>query len=155
MVGYSLKNTVTDNGSVSRGVCTTDAEGRLLDIVEHTRIEKREGGIASTEDDGKTWEPLEPDTVVSMNLWGFSGSILEELYSRFPLFLRENLAKNPLKCEYQLPTVVDRLLKESKATVEVLHTPDQWYGVTYKEDKPTVKAAIRTLKAQGDYPEQF
>lgn len=155
MVGYSLKNTVTDNGSVSRGVCTTDAEGRLLDIVEHTRIEKREGGIASTEDDGKTWEPLEPDTVVSMNLWGFSGSILEELYSRFPLFLRENLAKNPLKCEYQLPTVVDRLLKESKATVEVLHTPDQWYGVTYKEDKPTVKAAIRTLKARGDYPEQF
>ena len=92
---------------------------------------------------------------MSMNLWGFSGSILEELYSRFPLFLRENLAKNPLKCEYQLPTVVDRLLKESKATVEVLHTPDQWYGVTYKEDKPTVKAAIRTLKAQGDYPEQF
>ena len=100
-----------------------DPEGKLLDIAEHTRIEKRQGGIASTEDGGETWEDLDPDTVVSMNLWGFSPSILEELNRRFPEFLEEHLEQNPLKCEYQLPAVVGQLLKEEKASVEVLHTP--------------------------------
>ena len=155
MVGYSLKNTVTDNGYVSRGVCRVDSRGNLLDIAEHTRIEKRGEGIQYTEDGGQTWEALDPDTVVSMNLWGFSGSILEELDQRFSGFLRENLEKDPLKCEYQLPSVVDQLLKEGRAQVEVLHTPDQWYGVTYKEDKPMVKAAIRAMEERGEYPEQF
>lgn len=155
MVGYSLKNTVTDNGSVSRGVCRVDGDGNLLDIVEHTRIEKRGGGIQFTEDGGETWNFIPPDTVVSMNLWGFSASILEELHSRFPEFLRKNLEKNPLKCEYQLPAVVAQLLEEKKAAVEVLHTPDQWYGVTYKEDKPMVKAAIRAMEERGEYPDKF
>lgn len=155
MVGYSLKNTVTDNGYVSRGVCRVDPEGKLLDIAEHTRIEKRQGGIASTKDGGETWENLDPDTVVSMNLWGFSPSILKELDRRFPEFLGKNLEENPLKCEYQLPAVVGQLLKEGKASVEVLHTPDPWYGVTYQEDKPMVKAAIRAMEERGEYPPEF
>ena len=155
MVGYSLKNTVTDNGSVSRGVCRVDGEGNLLDIVEHTRIEKRDGGIFSAGEDGKNWTRLDPDTVVSMNFWGFSAGMLVELNRRFPEFLRENLEKNPLKCEYQLPSVVDSLLREGKAAVKVLHTPDPWYGVTYRDDKPMVREADRAMEKRGDYPETF
>ena len=151
MVGYRLENTLTDNGHVARGVCEMDAQGYLADIHERTHIEKRGNGAAYTEDEGKTWIPISGDATVSMNMWGFSESILEELQSRFSAFLEENLKKNPLKCEYFLPFVVDELLKEGRATVAVEKSQDKWFGVTYKEDKPMVMAAIQNLKDQGVY----
>lgn len=152
MVGYRLENTLTDNGHVARGVCEMDAQGYLADIHERTHIEKRGNGAAYTEDEGKTWIPISGDAIVSMNMWGFSESILGELQSRFSAFLEENLEKNPLKCEYFLPFVVDELLKEGRATVAVEKSQDKWFGVTYKEDKPMVMAAIQNLKDQGVYP---
>lgn len=153
MVGYYLKNTLTENGHVARGVCTANAEGKLTGITERTRIEKHADGPAYTEDDGKTWTKLPEDTIVSMNMWGFTSGILQELNDRFACFLERNLPKNPLKCEYFLPFVVDELLKENKAEVTVLKSPDRWYGVTYKEDKPVVVEAIKAMKAAGLYPE--
>ena len=155
MVGYKLENTLTENGHVARGVCVTDEEGHLLKINERTHIEKHDGGTAYTEDDGKTWTMLPEGSTVSMNMWGFSASILKELKDRFPKFLDENLKVNPLKCEYFLPFVVDELLGEKRATVKVLKSMDKWYGVTYKEDKPVVVAAIQNLKDQGLYPEKL
>lgn len=152
MVGYRLENTLTDNGHVARGVCEMDAQGYLVDIHERTHIEKRGNGAAYTEDEGKTWIPISGDATVSMNMWGFSESILGELQSRFSAFLEENFKKNPLKCEYFLPFVVDELLKEGRATVAVEKSQDKWFGVTYKEDKPMVMAAIQNLKDQGVYP---
>ena len=153
MVGYRLENTLTDNGYVSRGVCETDENGYLADINERTHIEKRDGGAAYTEDDGKTWTSLPGETPVSMNMWGFTGGFMKELVKRFPVFLEKSIPENPLKCEYFLPFVVDELLQEKKAAVRVLTTQDKWYGVTYKEDKPVVVAAIQKLKDQGLYPQ--
>ncbi len=155
MVGYKLENTLTDNGHVARGVCVTDEEGHLAEIIERTHIEKKEGGAAYTEDDGATWVTIPEGSTVSMNMWGFSASILKELKERFTKFLDENIEKNPLKCEYFLPFVVDELLNEKKATVKVLKSMDKWYGVTYKEDKPVVMAAIQGLKDQGLYPQKL
>ena len=153
MVGYILKNTLTENGHVARGICEMDENGYLVNICERTHIEKTESGAAFTEDDGATWEDISPEAIVSMNMFGFTKSILTELKARFPKFLDENLEKNPMKCEYFLPNVVGDLLQEDKATVEVLKSADKWYGVTYKEDKPVVVAAIKELKKQGLYPE--
>lgn len=155
MVGYKLENTLTDNGHVARGVCVTDEDGHLVKINERTHIEKREDGAAYTEDDGKTWVEIPEGSTVSMNMWGFSASILKELKDRFSKFLDENLEGNPLKCEYFLPFVVDELLIEKKATVKVLKSMDKWYGVTYKEDKPVVVAAIQKLKDEGLYPQKL
>lgn len=155
MVGYQLEKTLTENGHVARGVCVTDENSHLIKINERTRIEKRGDETAYTEDDGQTWTVIPQGSTVSMNMWGFSESILEELHARFRAFLEENLEKNPLKCEYFLPFVVDELLGEGRATVKVLKTDDRWYGVTYKEDKPQVVAAIRALKEQGLYPQKL
>lgn len=155
MVGYQLEKTLTENGHVARGVCVTDEDSHLIKINERTRIEKRGDETAYTEDDGATWTVIPQGSTVSMNMWGFSESILEELHARFRAFLEENLEKNPLKCEYFLPFVVDELLGEGRATVKVLTTDDRWYGVTYKEDKPQVVAAIRALKDQGLYPQKL
>ena len=149
MVGYKLENTLTENGHVARGVCVTDEEGHLQKIHERTHIERHEGSVAYTEDEGKTWTALPQDSTVSMNMWGFSESILKELKARFPKFLEENLPVNPMKCEYFLPFVVDELLGENKATVKVLKSMDKWYGVTYKEDKPVVVAAIQRMKDEA------
>ena len=155
MVGYKLENTLTENGHVARGVCVTDEEGHLQKIHERTHIERHEGNVAYTEDEGKTWTALPQDSTVSMNMSGFSESILKELKARFPKFLEENLPVNPMKCEYFLPFVVDELLGENKATVKVLKSMDKWYGVTYKEDKPVVVAAIQRMKDEGLYPQDF
>ena len=126
--------------------------GELVAIRERTRIEKREGKIAFTEDDGETWEVVPADTTVSMNMWGFTHSILKEIKAGFPAFLEEGLKTNPMKCEYFLPAVVSRLVEEDKATVAVLKSSDKWYGVTYKEDKPVVVAALQKMKEDGKYP---
>ena len=154
MVGYRLENTLTENGHVARGVCTIDENGYLVKVEERTRIEKKGDGAAYTEDDGATWTSLPMDCVVSMNMWGFTNSFLQEIKNGFAAFLEEGLAKNPLKCEYFLPTVVSNLLAEDRATVTVLTSQDKWYGVTYKEDKPVVIAAIKNMKDKGVYPEQ-
>ncbi len=155
MVGYELYNTLTENGHVARGVCTVDEDGKLQGIHERTRIEKHGTMAEYTEDDGKNWTELPEETLVSMNLWGFTESILRELSSRFISFLDKELPENPIKCEYFLPFVVDELLKEEKASVSVLKSSDRWYGVTYKEDKETVVEAIRQLKKSGLYPENL
>lgn len=152
MVGYELYNTLTENGHVARGICSTDENRKLLDIHERTRIEKHGARAEYTEDDGETWTYLPEGTIASMNMWGFTGSILKELDSRFSTFLKENLPVNPIKCEYFLPFVVDELLKEGKAEVTVLKSVDRWYGVTYKEDKEMVVKAIQALKDAGLYP---
>ena len=153
MVGYELGKTVTDNGSVARGVCQTNAEGYLESVVERTKIEKQEGGIRFTEDDGKTWTPLGDKTTVSMNMWGFTPSFAAESEARFPAFLDKALKENPMKGEYFLPSTVSALLAENKATVKMLYSPDKWYGVTYAADKPVVVEALRTMTAQGLYPD--
>ncbi len=152
MVGYQLKNTVTENGHVSRGVCDIDEFGKMKSICERTRIEKHGEEIVFTEDDGAKWTSLDENTLVSMNMWGFSVSMLEELKKGFGEFLEQGIAANPLKCEYFLPTVVSDLLGEDKATVEVLASKDKWYGVTYMEDKPFVTAALNRMKEEGKYP---
>lgn len=155
MVGYRLGNTVTDNGYVSRGVCETNERGELVSVQERTRIEKRDGGIAYTEDNGATWVELPADTIVSMNMWGFTNSILKEIKAGFTAFLENGLKVNPMKCEYYLPSVVSNLVEKEEATVAVLKSSDKWYGVTYKEDKPVVVAAIQGLKDKGLYPEHL
>ena len=151
MVGYRLGNTLTENGHVSRGVCTVDADGYLTGICERTYIVMTAEGAAYSEDDGKTLIPISPDKRVSMNMWGFTASFMEELKEQFSDFLANEMPKNPLKSEYFLPSVVSSLLADDKATVQVLHSNDKWYGVTYKEDKATVVAAIAALKQNGIY----
>lgn len=155
MVGYLLNNTVTENGSVARGVCSVDENGYLADITERTQIVKGEKCPRYTEDDGKTWTDLPGDTVVSMNLWGFHKSYLTEVWSRFPAFLDKTLKQNPLKGEYYLPGVVNELLEENHARVKLLVSEDKWYGVTYKDDKPTVMAAIQRMRDEKLYPEKL
>ena len=155
MVGYELGKTVTENGSVARGVCESDADGYLTVVTERTKIEQYEGGIHYTEDDGATWTDLSADTIVSMNLWGFTASFLEEVEARFPAFLDAVLGKNPGKAEFFLPSSVTALLNENKATVRVLTSPDKWYGVTYAADKPVIVAALREMTAKGMYPENL
>ena len=153
MVGYLLKNTVTDNGSVARGVCTTTEDGYLENVVERTKIVKGEVMPRFTEDDGASWTDLPGDTIVSMNLWGFNSSFMKESMDRFPAFLDEALKTNPMKGEYFLPLVVSQLLSEKKARVRVLSSVDKWYGVTYKEDKPVVVEALARMCKEGLYPE--
>ncbi|MDD3205445.1 MAG: sugar phosphate nucleotidyltransferase [Lachnospiraceae bacterium] len=155
MVGYIIENTLTENGHVARGVCEIDNNGHLSGLHERTRIEKDGDKTEYTEDDGATWITIPAGSMVSMNMWGFHESILQELKDRFPEFLREGLASNPMKCEYFLPNVVGNLLEEGKATAAVLKSTDRWYGVTYKEDKPVVIAAMQELKDKGVYPKEL
>lgn len=155
MVGYVLENTLTDNGHVARGVCTVDKDGYLSEINERVRIEKRPGETAYTEDDGATWVTIPKGSPVSMNMWAFKPSVLTYLKERFPKFLEANIEKNPLKCEYLLPSVVGDLLNEGKVKVKVLHSSDKWYGVTYKQDKEEVVNAMQALKDKGVYPDEF
>lgn len=152
MVGYELGKTVTDNGSVARGICVTDGNGYLTGITERTRIEKYDGGIHFTED-GATFTELAPQTTVSMNMWGFMPSFLEEIRSRFSAFLDTALVENPMKGEFFLPLPVAQVIQEGIATVKVLTSPDKWFGVTYAADKPMVVAALRKMTEEGKYPD--
>ena len=155
MVGYRVGNTVTENGSVARGVCEVDGDGFLKEVVERTCIEKDGDGARFSTDGGQTWQPLDGGTPVSMNFWGFQRSFVDEAWARFPAFLDRTLTENPEKGEYFLPLVVSALLNEGKAQVRVLHSPDKWFGVTYKADKPTVVRALREKTEQGLYPENL
>ena len=153
MVAYNMGNTVTENGSVARGICVTDENSFLTSVTERTQIEQYEGGIHYIGDDGETWVDVAADTPVSMNMWGFTGSFMEELTAYFPNFLKNDMPKNPQKAEMFLPSAVSKLIDEGKATVKVLRTADKWYGVTYAADKPAVIAALQSLTQQGLYPD--
>ena len=151
MVGYELGKTVTENGSVARGVCQTDDKGYLTEVIERTSIETYEGGIRYQENGEYT--DLPADTTVSMNMWGFMPGFLDEIDARFGAFLKDAIPNNPLKCEYFLPLPVSQLIKEGKATVKVLTSPDRWFGVTYAADKPVVVAALKAMTDEGKYPD--
>jgi len=155
MVGYNIENTLSENGYVARGVCRIDDKNNLVGIKERTRIELVNGLPAYSEDEGKTWNVIPPGTTVSMNMWGFITSLFDELGKRFHTFLQTKVKENPLKAEYFLPDVVGELIKEGKAEVKVLKTPDKWYGMTYKEDKAVVKQAIARYKKENFYPERL
>ena len=152
MVGFLLGNTVSANGSVSRGVCVTDAQHNLVSVTERTCIEPYDGGIHYSEDGGKSWCDLPADAVVSMNLWGFTPAYVRDAKAGFAAFLKENLPVNPLKCEYYLPTVVTNALNNGEADVHVLTSADKWHGITYREDKPELVAALKQMSEAGLYP---
>lgn len=155
MISYQLAKTLTENGHVSRGVCQVSAKGYLENVTERTKIMWKDGKPAFTEDEGETWETLPIDTPVSMNFWGFTPAVLEEMSKGFPLFLDKALKENPMKGEYLLPTTVAELIDNGKAQVKVLKSADQWYGVTYKEDKQFVVDALQAMKDKGLYPEHL
>ena len=154
MVGYTLENTMTENGFVARGVCTIDENACLQDIQERIRIGKR-NGLSQYTEDGKHWITIPAGSIVSMNLWGFGPSFLRELECSFPVFMDKIIREDPLKGEFFLPSAVDVLLKNGKASVKVLHTPDRWYGVTYREDKPALMKALAHMQETGVYPEKL
>ncbi len=151
MVGYKVENTLTDNGSVSRGVCTETEDGFLSDIVERTKIMRQDGDIVFQDEEGELHAVAE-GTPVSMNFWGFTPAMMDEIKAGFPAFLENALENNPLKGEYLLPECVDKLVKAGKASVRMLKSHDRWYGVTYKEDKESVSASLNSLKESGLYP---
>jgi hypothetical protein len=153
MVGYALGNTLSEHGHVARGVCEVTPDGFLVDVRERTHIEQLADGIKYTEN-GVVWVTLSPESIVSLNTWGFTLSIFQELEVRFPLFLQKNAA-HLSRAEYFLPDVVGDLVKEGKARVKVLPTKEKWYGITYQEDRPRVQAAIREMIRQGVYPRKL
>ena len=153
MVAYLLRNTVTENGTVARGICTVK-DGLLTDVVERTKIAKRGEDGAYTED-GETWVPLSGESRVSMNFWGFGPAFMEQLSRRFPAWLDENLPKNPEKAEYFLPFVVNALIQEGEGSVQVLPCQESWHGITYREDMQSLVSAIEEMRAQGRYPEKL
>ena len=151
LVGYLLQNTLSDSGSVARGVCRVE-DGKLVQVTERLRIEKMADGPAFTEDEGKTYTQLLPDTTVSMNFFGFQHSFLDALRDRFSDFLEKNVPGNPLKSEYLLPRVADQLVQEGKASISVLHSADSWHGITYRQDLPAMQKAVTEMRKAGKYP---
>ena len=152
MVGYRIENTVTDAGSVTRGVCEAGEDGYLTAVVERFKVEKTSEGARFTEDDGRSWVPLPKGTLVSMNFWGFGPELLKLAERDFAAFLDKNLPVNPLSCEYLLPAYVGQLIQNGKADVKVLESGDVWHGITHKEDKPGVVAALAEKHKNGLYP---
>ena len=152
MVGYRIENTVSDYGSVARGICEADAGGYLTNIVERTLVEKSGSGARFSEDKGETWNEIPAGTLVSMNYWGLHEGFFEAAERDFPPFLDKNLPSNPMKCEYLLPSEIGAQIADGVCDVRVLESPDTWYGVTYREDRPGVTKAIEALHAAGVYP---
>lgn len=146
MVGYQLKSTLSEHGTVSRGICKMDASRRLLGVVETTKIEKTASGAK----DQVSGTILSGEEIVSMNFFGFLPSVFGQLHSRFDAFLREE--GQELKSEFYVPKLVDTLIQEGEASVQVLESKDAWFGITYKEDKALVMENIKALVAQGKYP---
>ena len=154
MAGFVLKNTVSKNGSTSRGICEVDDNSFLKTVTERTHIECRNGGIEFTEDGGESWTKLNEDVLVSMNCWAFPQKTLEHFEIQLKEFLDtfKNEGVNPLKAEFYLPSVASRLINEGKVDAKVLKTEDQWYGMTYKEDLVDVKNALNQKMLEGIYP---
>lgn len=153
MVGYPCINTLTDNGTVTRGLCQEDENKCLASIVEIQKIAKKDGH-AVYEDNGE-WKEISDNSLVSMNFWGFTPAIFKDMEEIFAKFLQEHLEENPLKCEHVIPTAVGTLVKENKCSVKMLSSKDAWFGVTYKEDKPNVMQKIQEMKDAGIYPDQL
>lgn len=153
MVGYPCINTLTDNGTVTRGLCQEDENKCLASIVEIQKIAKKDGH-AIYEDNGE-WKEISDTSLVSMNFWGFTPAIFKDMEEIFAKFLQEHLEENPLKCEHVIPTAVGTLVKEHKCSVKMLSSKDAWFGVTYKEDKPNVMQKIQEMKDAGIYPDQL
>ncbi|MDR1807655.1 MAG: NTP transferase domain-containing protein [Propionibacteriaceae bacterium] len=153
LVGYRLDNTLSEHGEVARGICQADAAGHLVGITEHTRVGRSGDRIVTMTDQGAL--PLDPATIVSLNLWGFHPAVLDEFRAEFPAFLRDDLPANPLRAEFYLPRVPDTLVTSGRAEFSVLATPDRWYGVTYADDLPLVRSAIARLQAEGVYPDHL
>lgn len=153
MGGFILSNTLSENGGVTRGVCQVNPDGSLKDVTETYEIEMKGHGLFASDEAGNP-VLISPDQHVSMNMWGFPPSFLDELERGFPEFLT-NLKEGDFKSEYLLPKLVDQMIKNKKAKVTVLETRDKWFGVTYKEDKQAVVEAIRKLVADGMYPEKL
>lgn len=153
MGGFVLSNTLSDNGTVTRGVCQVDEEGYLTNVTETYNIQMKEDGLHATDESGApvTISPFQP---VSMNMWGLPASFVQELEKGFPVFL-DNLKEGDIKSEYLLPKIIDNLVQNKKARVTVLDTPDKWFGVTYREDKQAVADAIRGLIQSGVYKEKL
>lgn len=150
MVGFELSNTITENGSVSRGICTVDTGGYLQKVTERTCIE-RHGDVIQFTEDGKRWDDLQKDTVVSLNIWGFQSDFLGELEASFYDFLTSQ-KDNLHKAEFYLPAAVDTLIQNRKAAVKVRTSPERWLGVTYREDQAIVQSALRQMSTSGVYP---
>ncbi|SCP96697.1 nucleotidyltransferase family protein [Anaerobium acetethylicum] len=153
MAGFRLKNTLSENGGVTRGVCRIDENGMLADVVETQNIIKTSTGAAILAEDGKQ-EPIDSDSYVSMNMWGLTPEFFDILESGFVKFLSK-LSAEDLKAEYLLPTIIDSLIKSGEASVRVLDTNDSWFGVTYKEDKESVVESFKKLIAEGVYKEKL
>ena len=150
MAGYLLHNTLTENGSVSRGICETDAAGMLTGLTERTQIEIIDGQPQFTEDDGATWTPLDPNCYASMNCWAFPAGSLDSFEKMFCAFLDERGTE--MKSEFYLPFAVNAMVASGEADVQVLPTKDKWYGMTYAEDHELVRKALAALTEQGVYP---
>jgi hypothetical protein len=153
MVGYRLANTVTEHGSVARGICRVDGDVNLAGVDERLKVARRGESIAYEE--GGNWSDIHPDATVSMNFWGFTESFMGELSGGIAGFFKNDVPLDPLKAEYLLPRIVDGLIKAGRASVRIMGTDDRWYGVTYREDRQQVMAALRSLKAGGLYPEKL
>ncbi len=153
MVGYPCLNTLTENGTVTRGLCEKDENGNLTHIVEIQKIAKR--GDKAIYEDGDQWVELPDDALVSMNFWGFTPKVFEGMQETFVQFLKEKYEENPMKCEHVIPTAVGTLVNEKKCEVKMLSSKDQWFGVTYREDKPYVMQRIAEMKEAGIYPDRL
>lgn len=153
MVGYVISNTLTDHGTVSRGVCEVK-DGYLDKIVERKKIKKDNGMPYYTEDE-ENWVQIPTDNLVSMNFWGFSPNIMNYLQPIFTDFLSKELADNPMKCESVIPTAVDEMIHHHNVKIKMLRSNDTWYGITYKEDKENIVKSLSALKAQGKYPKDL
>jgi hypothetical protein len=152
MVGYRIENTVSDYGKVTRGICEAGENGFLRSIVECPSVEKTPAGIRYFDDKSGTWHDIPAGTLVSMNFWGLCEGFFKDAADNFPAFLDENLAVNPLKCEYLLPTEIGRQIRSGRSEVKVLESADMWYGLTYREDRPGVVEAIENMHRRGVYP---
>ena len=156
MVGFRVGNTLSESGSVSRGVCSTDEKGFLTTVVERTKIERKaDGEVKYLEDDGETWTAIPETTPVSMNFWGFTPDYFTYSQDYFKYFLGLESTKTNLKAEFFIPLMIDKLIKEGTATVEVLDTTSKWFGVTYPEDRPDTVAKIQKLIDDGVYPDRL
>lgn len=153
LIAYKLRNTLTENGTVARGVCTADNDGNLLTVTEHTCIQGPAHAPSHSEDGGNSWQALDPDAPVSLNTWGFRKSFLDAIGSRWGRFLTETMPQNPEKSEFFLPGVVNECLAAGTDRVTLLHTDDVWHGVTYREDLPALKDALAQMRNKGVYPE--
>ena len=151
MAGYVLKNTLTENGYVSRGVCSVDGSGKLTSVTERTKIQRNDGTVQFCE--GDVWTALDENCTVSMNCWGFTPAIFDAIRRGMDGFFAQQVAANPLKAEYYLPSVVTQEIEAGRCSVQVLKTDARWYGVTYPADKPTVVRKLAEMTAAGVYPD--